>query len=217
MVKKGGQRGGRRTILERLCHAWLDEYPEKIYVTVSKHFDPEAFGWSHIMPRTGSITAERTRAVERARIAENTRATESDQAAERTRATEGTDDRRYLTLASPEFWLMMAVLVANGIAAWGVVSFLAMPTTFFYRLMRSLPIARPEAWLLVCQSAAWLVAALAATHWWDRPPTYSLPRVVLIAAVALTVVVLGFMGAVSYCYAWNALGVPEAWEGFLWS
>lgn len=193
MVKKGGQRGGRRTILERLCHAWLDEYPEKIYVTVSKHFDPEAFGWSHIMPRTGSITAERTRAIE------------------------GTDDRRYLTLASPEFWLMMAVLVANGIAAWGVVSFLAMPATFFYRLMRSLPIARPEAWLLVCQSAAWLVAALAATHWWDRPPTYSLPRVVLIAAVALTVVVLGFMGAVSYCYAWNALGVPEAWEGFLWS
>lgn len=193
MVKKGGQRGGRRTILERLCHAWLDEYPEKIYVTVSEHFDPEAFGWSHIMPRTGSITAERTR------------------------ATEGADDRRYLTLASPEFWLMMAVLVANGIAAWGVVSFLAMPTTFFYRLMRSLPIARPEAWLLVCQSAAWLVAALAATHWWDRPPTYSLPRVVLIAAVALTVVVLGFMGAVSYCYAWNALGVPEAWEGFLWS
>ena len=193
MVKKGGQRGGRRTILERLCHAWLDEYPEKIYVTVSKHFDPEAFGWSHIMPRTGSITAERTR------------------------ATEGADDRRCLTLASPEFWLMMAVLVANGIAAWGVVSFLAMPTTFFYRLMRSLPIARPEAWLLVCQSAAWLVAALAATHWWDRPPTYSLPRVVLIAAVALTVVVLGFMGAVSYCYAWNALGVPEAWEGFLWS
>lgn len=193
MVKKGGQRGGRRTILERLCHAWLDEYPEKIYVTVSKHFDPEAFGWSHIMPRTGSITAERTR------------------------ATEGADDRRYLTLASPEFWLMMAVLVANGIAAWGVVSFLAMPTTFFYRLMRSLPIARPEVWLLVCQSAAWLVAALAATHWWDRPPTYSLPRVVLIAAVALTVVVLGFMGAVSYCYAWNALGVPEAWEGFLWS
>lgn len=193
MVKKGGQRGGRRTILERLCHAWLDEYPEKIYVTVSKHFDPEAFGWGHIMPRTGSITAERTR------------------------ATEGADDRRYLTLASPEFWLMMAVLVANGIAAWGVVSFLAMPTTFFYRLMRSLPIARPEVWLLVCQSAAWLVAALAATHWWDRPPTYSLPRVVLIAAVALTVVVLGFMGAVSYCYAWNALGVPEAWEGFLWS
>lgn len=193
MVKKGGQRGGRRTILERLCHAWLDEYPEKIYVTVSKHFDPEAFGWSHIMPRTGSITAERTRAIE------------------------GTDDRRYLTLASPEFWLMMAVLVANGIAAWGVVSFLAMPATFFYRLMRSLPIARPEAWLLVCQSAAWLVAALAAAHWWDRPPTYSLPRVVLIAAVALTVVVLGFMGAVSYCYAWNALGVPEAWEGFLWS
>lgn len=193
MVKKGGQRGGRRTILERLCHAWLDEYPEKIYVTVSKHFDPEAFGWSHIMPRTGSITAERTRAIE------------------------GTDDRRYLTLASPEFWLMMAVLVANGIAAWGVVSFLAMPATFFYRLMRSLPIARPEAWLLVCQSAAWLVAALAATHWWDRPPAYSLPRVVLIAAVALTVVVLGFMGAVSYCYAWNALGVPEAWEGFLWS
>lgn len=193
MVKKGGQRGGRRTILERLCHAWLDEYPEKIYVTVSKHFDPEAFGWSHIMPRTGSITAERTR------------------------ATEGTDDRRYLTLASPEFWLMMSVLVANGIAAWGVVSFLAMPATFFYRLMRSLPIARPEAWLLVCQSAAWLVAALAATHWWDRPPTYSLPRVVLIAAVALTVVVLGFMGAVSYRYAWNALGVPEAWEGFLWS
>lgn len=193
MVKKGGQRSGRRTILERLCHAWLDEYPEKIYVTVSKHFDPEAFGWSHLMPRTGSITAERTR------------------------ATEGADDRRYLTLASPEFWLMMAVLVANGIAAWGVVSFLAMPTTFFYRLMRSLPIARPEAWLLVCQSAAWLVAALAATHWWDRPPTYSLPRVVLIAAVALTVVVLGFMGAVSYCYAWNALGVPEAWEGFLWS
>lgn len=193
MVKKGGQRGGRRTILERLCHAWLDEYPEKIYVTVSKHFDPEAFGWSHIMPRTGSITAERTR------------------------ATEGADDRRYLTLASPEFWLMMAVLVANGIAAWGVVSFLAMPTTFFYRLMRSLPIARPEAWLLVCQSAAWLVAALAATHWWDRPPTYSLPRVVLIAAAALTVVVLGFMGIVSYCYAWDALGVPEAWEGFLWS
>lgn len=193
MVKKGGQRGGQRTILERLCHAWLDEYPEKIYVTVSKHFDPEAFGWSHIMPRTGSITAERTR------------------------ATEGADDRRYLTLASPEFWLMMAVLVANGIAAWGVVSFLAMPATFFYRLMRSLPIARPEAWLLVCQAAAWLVAALAATHWWDRPPTYSLPRVVLIAAVALTVVVLGFMGAVSYCYAWNALGVPEAWEGFLWS
>lgn len=193
MVKKGGQRGGRRTILERLCHAWLDEYPEKIYVTVSKHFDPEAFGWSHIMPRTGSITAERTRAIE------------------------GTDGRRYLTLASPEFWLMMAVLVANGIAAWGVVSFLAMPATFFYRLMRSLPIARPEAWLLVCQSAAWLVAALAAAHWWDRPPTYSLPRVVLIAAVALTVVVLGFMGAVSYCYAWNALGVPEAWEGFLWS
>lgn len=193
MVKKGGQRGGRRTILERLCHAWLDEYPEKIYVTVSKHFDPEAFGWSHIMPRTGSITAERTRAIE------------------------GTDDRRYLTLSSPEFWLMMAALVANGIAAWGVVSFLAMPATFFYRLMRSLPIARPEAWLLVCQSAAWLVAALAATHWWDRPPTYSLPRVVLIAAVALTVVVLGFMGAVSYCYAWNALGVPEAWEGFLWS
>ena len=193
MVKKGGQRGGRRTILERLCHAWLDEYPEKIYVTVSKHFDPEAFGWSHIMPRTGSITAERTRAIE------------------------GTDDRRYLTLASPEFWLMMAVLVANGIAAWGVVSFLAMPATFFYRLMRSLPIARPEAWLLVCQSAAWLVAALAAAHWWDRPPTYSLPRVVLIADVALTVVVLGFMGAVSYCYAWNALGVPEAWEGFLWS
>lgn len=193
MVKKGGQRCGRRTILERLCHAWLDEYPEKIYVTVSKHFDPEAFGWSHIMPRTGSITAERTRAIE------------------------GTDDRRYLTLASPEFWLMMAVLVANGIAAWGVVSFLAMPATFFYRLMRSLPIARPEAWLLVCQSAAWLVAALAAAHWWDRPPTYSLPRVVLIAAVALTVVVLGFMGAVSYCYAWNALGVPEAWEGFLWS
>lgn len=193
MVKKGGQRGGRRTILERLCHAWLDEYPEKIYVTVSKHFDPEAFGWSHLMPRTGSITAEHTR------------------------ATEGTDDRRYLTLASPEFWLMMSVLVANGIAAWGVVSFLAMPATFFYRLMRSLPIARPEAWLLVCQSAAWLVAALAATHWWDRPPTYSLPRVVLIAAVALTVVVLGFMGAVSYCYAWNALGVPEAWEGFLWS
>lgn len=193
MVKKGGQRGGRRTILERLCHAWLDEYPEKIYVTVSKHFDPEAFGWSHIMPRTGSIAAERTR------------------------ATEGTDDRRYLTLASPEFWLMMSVLVANSIAAWGVVSFLAMPATFFYRLMRSLPIARPEAWLLVCQSAAWLVAALAATHWWDRPPTYSLPRVVLIAAVALTVVVLGFMGAVSYCYAWNALGVPEAWEGFLWS
>lgn len=193
MVRKGGQRGGRRTILERLCHAWLDEYPEKIYVTVSKHFDPEAFGWSHIMPRTGSITAERTR------------------------ATEGTDDRRYLTLASPEFWLMMAALVANGIAAWGVVSFLAMPATFFYRLIRSLPIARPEAWLLVCQAAAWLVAALAATHWWDRPPTYSLPRVVLIAAVALTVVVLGFMGAVSYCYAWNALGVPEAWEGFLWS
>lgn len=193
MVKKGGQRGGQRTILERLCHAWLDEYPEKIYVTVSKHFDPEAFGWSHIMPRTGSITAERIR------------------------ATEGTDDRRYLTLASPEFWLMMTVLVANGIAAWGVVSFLAMPATFFYRLMRSLPIARPEAWLLVCQAAAWLVAALAATHWWDRPPTYSLPRVVLIAAVALTVVVLGFMGAVSYCYAWNALGVPEAWEGFLWS
>lgn len=193
MVKKGGQRGGRRTILERLCHAWLDEYPEKIYITVSKRFDPEAFGWSHIMPRTGSITAERTR------------------------ATEGTDDRRYLTLASPEFWLMMAVLVANGIAAWGVVSFLAMPATFFYRLMRSLPIARPEAWLLVCQSAAWLVAALAATHWWDRPPTYSLPRVVLIAAMALAVVVLGFMGAVSYCYAWNALGVPEAWEGFLWS
>lgn len=193
MVKKGGQRGGQRTILERLCHAWLDEYPEKIYVTVSKHFDPEAFGWSHIMPRTGSITAERTR------------------------ATEGTDDRRYLTLASPEFWLMMAVLVANGIAAWGVVSFLAMPATFFYRLMRSLPIARPEAWLLVCQAAAWLVAALAATHWWDRPPTYSLPRVVLIAAVALTVVVLGFMGTVSYCYAWDALGVPDAWEGFLWS
>lgn len=193
MVKKGGQRGGQRTIFERLCHAWLDEYPEKIYVTVSKHFDPEAFGWSHIMPGTGSITAERTR------------------------ATEGTDGRRYLTLASPEFWLMMAVLVANGIAAWGVVSFLAMPATFFYRLMRSLPIARPEAWLLVCQAAAWLVAALAATHWWDRPPTYSLPRVVLIAAVALTVVVLGFMGAVSYCYAWNALGVPEAWEGFLWS
>lgn len=193
MVRKGGQRGGRRTIWERLCHAWLDEYPEKIYVTVSKHFDPEAFGWSHIMPRTGSITAERTR------------------------ATEGADDRRYLTLASPEFWLMMAVLVANGIAAWGVASFLAMPATFFYRLMRSLPIARPEAWLLVCQAAAWLVAALAATHWWDRPPTYSLPRVVLIAAVALTVVVLGFMGAVSYCYAWDALGVPEAWEGFLWS
>lgn len=193
MVRKGGQRGGRRTIWERLCHAWLDEYPEKIYVTVSKHFDPKAFGWSHIMPRTGLHTAERTR------------------------ATEGTDDRRYLTLASPEFWLMMAVLVANGIAAWGVVSFLAMPTTFFYRLMRSLPIARPEAWLLVCQAAAWLVAALAATHWWDRPPTYSLPRVVLIAAAALTVVVLGFMGAVSYCYAWNALGVPEAWEGFLWS
>lgn len=193
MVKKGGQRGGRRTILERLCHAWLDEYPEKIYVTVSKHFDPEAFGWSHIMPRTGSITAERTH------------------------ATEGTDDRRYLTLASPEFWLMMAVLVANGIAAWGVVSFLAMPATFFYRLMRSLPIARPEAWLLVCQAAAWLVAALAATRWWDRQPTYSLPRVVLIAAAALTVVVLGFMGAVSYCYAWNAQGVPEAWEGFLWS
>lgn len=193
MVKKGGQRGGQRTILERLCHAWLDEYPEKIYVTVSKHFDPEAFGWSHIMPRTGSITAERIR------------------------ATEGTDDRRYLTLASPEFWLMMTVLVANGIAAWGVVSFLAMPATFFYRLMRSLPIARPEAWLLVCQAAAWLVAALAATHWWDRPPTYSLPRVVLIAAVALTVVVLGFMGAVSYCYAWDALGVPDAWEGFLWS
>ena len=48
MVKKGGQRSGRRTILERLCHAWLDEYPEKIYVTVSEHFDPEAFGWSHI-------------------------------------------------------------------------------------------------------------------------------------------------------------------------
>lgn len=193
MVKKGGQRGGRRTIWERLCHAWLDEYPEKIYVTVSKHFDPEAFGWSHIMPPTGSITAERTH------------------------TTEGTDNRHYLTLASPEFWLMMAVLVANGIAAWGVISFLAMPATFFYRLMRSLPIARPEAWLLVCQSAAWLVAALAATHWWDRPPTYSLPRVVLIAAAALTVVVLGFMGIVSYCYAWNALGVPEAWEGFLWS
>lgn len=103
MVKKGGQRGGRRTIWERLCHVWLDEYPEKIYVTVSKHFDPEAFGWSHIMPRTGSITAERIR------------------------ATEGTDDRRYLTLASPEFWLMMTVLVANGIAAWGESASLRCP------------------------------------------------------------------------------------------
>lgn len=193
MMKKSGQNEGWRTPWECLCYAWLGDYPDKIYVTVSKHFDPKAFGWSHIMPRTGSHTAERMRAAE------------------------GTDARRYLTLASPEFWLMMAVLVANGIAAWGVVSFLAMPTTFFYRLMRSLPIARPEVWLLVCQAAAWLVAALAATHWWDRPPTYSLPRVVLIAAVALTVVVLGFMGAVSYCYAWNALGVPEAWEGFLWS
>ena len=161
----------------------------------------------------GTLAAERART---ARAAENAHATESDQTAERTRAAEGVDNRHYLTLASLEFWLMMAVLVANGIAAWGVVSFLAMPTTFFYRLMRSLPIARPEAWLLVCQSAAWLMASLAATHWWDRPPTYSLPRVVLIAAVALTVVVLGFMGVVSYCYAWNALGVPEAWEGFLW-
>ena len=188
MAHRGGRDRSERSMLERLCKAALGEYPEHIYIDIETYFDPEEFGWEDIMPKTGSTTAEHMLA--------------------------GTG-KRYLTLASPEYWIMEAGWVAALGCAWATVCTLAWHGFFFQRLLESV-VPGNESLLVICQAVGFMAGGLVAANQWTRPLQHALPRVVFAAAVGFAVTVLVVTGLLAYHIAMlSPLGYPMAWDGFL--
>ena len=136
MAHRGGRDRSERSMLERLCKAALGEYPEHIYIDIETYFDPEEFGWEDIMPKKGSTTAEHMLA--------------------------GTG-KRYLTLASPEYWIMEAGWVAALGCAWATVCTLAWHGFFFQRLLESV-VPGNESLLVICQAVGFMAGGLVAAN-----------------------------------------------------
>lgn len=177
------------TLFDKFCWLYLGDLPENLRVRVGDDFDPSAFGWDGVQP---GKDVEMAAAFERKEATdgqgahhEAADASAEDAPAAIASAQENAPTQlRPLTFASREFRMLNAAFIANVICSFAVASFLAWNMGFFQMLMAP---AAGDALDAAMNATVWLttvMGAVVARRMRNRPPYYSLPRVLAFSLVA---------------------------------